>query len=291
MSNINKRKTLSLIMPFYNSERFIKQSISSLLNQSFDNFNLFLINDGSTDNSIELIQSIKDKRFILLNKEHSGIIDSFNYGLNFVDTPFLARVDSDDIYLRDKFNKQITFLESSNSIDAVGTGIKYISENNRIFPKSIIPPKEHNEIINNLFNLAPSLYNPTIVYRNYNICEFKLQDGFYPEDLNFFLKYGTTHKFSNIPEVLTNIRITKNGYSSQNYNELISNFITKRNEYLKFDCYSDLVIKEINIKEFEIKRELLSAYLNSSFIKLPVNILKAIKTNPKIFINLFKKLI
>ncbi|MFA7287926.1 MAG: glycosyltransferase family 2 protein [Melioribacteraceae bacterium] len=291
MSNINKKKTLSLIMPFYNSERFIKKSIQSLLNQSYDNFNLFLINDGSNDNSVELIQSIKNNRIILLNKEHSGIIDTYNYGLNFVDTPFVARVDSDDIYLGYKFNQQIAFLERNKSIDAVGTGIRYIGENNRIFPKSIIPPIIHKDIIHNLFNLSPSLYTPSIVYRSSPICELKLDEYFYPEDLNFFLRYGVKHRFSNIPKVLTNIRITLNGYSNLNYTLLINNYITKRNDYLSIPCYTDVEIKEIDIQEYEIKRKLLSAYLNSSYTEMPVKILKAIKTNPKIFINLMKKLI
>jgi glycosyltransferase involved in cell wall biosynthesis len=291
MSNIKKKKTLSLIMPFYNSERFIKQSSSSLLNQSFDNFNLFLINDGSTDNSLEIIKSFKDNRIILLNKEHSGIIDSYNYALNFADTPFVARVDSDDIYLKDKFNHQIAFLENNKNIDAVGTGVKYIGENNRIFPKNISPPTEHNHIIKNLFNLSPSLYTPTIVFKNNNIDELKLENDFYPEDLNFFQRFGATHKFSNIPTVLTHIRITQNGYSSQHFNQLINDFIIKRKEFLTMDHYSNIAFKEIDLEEFIIKRELLSAYLNSPLLKLPEIFIKTIRTNPKIFIKLFRKLI
>jgi len=291
MSNIKKEKTLSLIMPFYNSERFIKRSISSLLNQSFDNFNLFLVNDGSTDNSLKIIKPFKDNRIILLNKGHSGIIDSYNFGLNFADTPFVARVDSDDIYLLEKFNRQIKFLESNKSIDAVGTGIKYIGEINRIFPKIILPPSDHDQIIKNLFNLSPSLYTPTIVFRNNNIDELKLKNDFYPEDLNFFIKYGATHKFSNIPMVLTHIRITQNGYSSQHFNQLINNFIANRKEYLSIDYYSNIAIKEIDLEEFIIKRELLSAYLNSPLIKLPGIIVNTIRTNPKIFRKLFKRLV
>jgi glycosyltransferase involved in cell wall biosynthesis len=291
MSNIKKKKTLSLIMPFYNSERFIKQSISSLLNQSFDNFNLFLINDGSTDNSLEIIKSFKDNRIILFNKEHVGIIESYNYALNFIDTPFVARADSDDIYLKDKFNHQIAFLENNKNIDAVGTGVKYIGENNRIFPKNILPPTEHNQIIKYLFNLSPSLYTPTIVFKNNNIDELKLENDFYPEDLNFFLRFGATHKFSNIPTVLTHIRITLNGYSSQHFKSLINNFITKRKEYLSMDLYSNISIKEIDIDEFVIKRGLLSAYLNYPLMRLPKIIMRMVRTNPKIFIKLLRKLI
>lgn len=291
MSNISKKKTLSLIMPFYNSERFIKQSISSLLNQSFDNFNLLLINDGSTDTSLKIIKSFKDNRIILLNKEHSGIIESYNYALNFIETPYIARVDSDDIYLRDKFNRQIAFLENNKSIDAVGTGIKYIGENNRIFPKIILPPTNHDQIIKNLFNLSPSLYNQSIVFRTNNIDELQLEKEFYPEDLNFFLRYGAKHKFSNIPTVLTHIRITQNGYSSQHFKSLINNFIAKRKEYLSIDHYSNIAIKEIDLEEFVIKRGLLSAYLNSPLLNLPEILIKTIKTNPKIFIKLFRKLI
>jgi len=91
--------------------------------------------------------------------------------------------------------------------------------------------------------------------------------------------------------VLTHIRITQNGYSSQHFNQLINNFIANRKEYLSIDYYSNIAIKEIDLEEFIIKRELLSAYLNSPLIKLPGIIVNTIRTNPKIFRKLFKRLV
>ena len=103
---------LSIVMPFYNTENFIKETIESLLNQTFKDFELIVVDDGSTDKSPEIISSFKDPRIKLIqNEQRKGIVYSRNKGLSEANGEFYAPFDSDDIALPHKFERQIQFLQ------------------------------------------------------------------------------------------------------------------------------------------------------------------------------------
>ena len=99
---------LTVILPCYNSEKYIYQSITSILNQTFKNFKLIIINDGSTDNTLKIIKSFKDKRIKLINnKGNKGLIYSLNKGISQANSIYLARMDGDDISERSRLEEQI----------------------------------------------------------------------------------------------------------------------------------------------------------------------------------------
>ena len=104
---------VSVIFPFYNVEKYIEKSIESILNQTFTDFELIIVNDGSTDNSINLIQKfLNDKRCKLLEKENGGLSDARNYGIERAQGMYLTFIDSDDYvsktYLQNLVNCIIT---------------------------------------------------------------------------------------------------------------------------------------------------------------------------------------
>lgn len=102
---------ISIIVPVYNVAPYVDKCIYSLLNQTYENFEVIIVNDGSTDNSVEIIKKIigKDTRFIIYNKENGGISDARNYGIKRTTGNFVTFVDSDD-YLDNDYLEYLYFL-------------------------------------------------------------------------------------------------------------------------------------------------------------------------------------
>lgn len=209
-------KKLTIIMPVFNGWPYIKESVESILGQKYSEFYFLVINDGSNDSTLEYLNTIKDNRLKIINKNHSGIIDSFNLGLKYSDTEYIARVDSDDIYHKDKFKSQIEFLELNKNIGVLGTGIQYFGSRRYFFTK-IYPPQNNELIIKNIFNKTASIINTTTVYRKkYVDIVNGLRNNIYPEDVDLFLRLGKHTKLSNLKSVLTFVRI----HESYSYNNL-----------------------------------------------------------------------
>ena len=102
---------ISVILPVYNSQEFLSQSINSILNQTYKNFELIIIDDGSTDKSKEICEyfSKKDNRIIFIDKDHEGLTISLNKALKIAKGKFIARQDADDVSLPERFEKQINW--------------------------------------------------------------------------------------------------------------------------------------------------------------------------------------
>ena len=107
----NTQPKISVLMPVYNCEKFLKKAIDSILNQTFDNFEYIIINDGSTDNTLNIIKSYKDKRIkIINNSKNLGISRSLNKGIRQAKGEYIARHDSDDISDLNRFKLQLEYL-------------------------------------------------------------------------------------------------------------------------------------------------------------------------------------
>jgi glycosyltransferase involved in cell wall biosynthesis len=109
-------------MPVYNGSAFLKQAIESILNQTYKLFEFIIINDGSVDNSKEIIKSYNDSRIVYIeNIENFGLIKSLNIGVNIAKGEYIARMDADDIALSDRIEKQIKYMDVHKDIGVLGT--------------------------------------------------------------------------------------------------------------------------------------------------------------------------
>jgi glycosyltransferase involved in cell wall biosynthesis len=116
-------------MPFYNAAPYLAEAVKSMLDQTFRDFELILINDGSTDNSEQLIQRFNDPRIIyILHKENKGLVCSLNKGLDEAKGEFIARMDGDDISLPDRLQKQLDYLKSHPETDLLASTVQLINE-------------------------------------------------------------------------------------------------------------------------------------------------------------------
>ena len=121
---------ISVLLPVYNEEKYLSESINSILNQTYRNFELIIIDDGSTDKSIDIINSYDDSRIILIkNEKNLHIAKSLNKGFKYVNGDFIARIDGNDIAVNTRFEKQIHYLSNHPKCAVVFSPVLQIDEN------------------------------------------------------------------------------------------------------------------------------------------------------------------
>jgi glycosyltransferase involved in cell wall biosynthesis len=119
---------ISVLLPVYNAERFIAESIRSILSQTFTDFELIIIDDGSKDKSAEIIESFTDPRIRFIRQQNAGMGATLNKAISLARGKYLARQDADDISLPERFEKQIDFLEHMEEYALVGTWAEIVDE-------------------------------------------------------------------------------------------------------------------------------------------------------------------
>ena len=127
--------SVTIAIPVYNGMPFLKDTIQSVINQTYRNWILYLINDGSSDDSLTLMQEFvdKDTRIKIINDgENKGLISRLNQSISMCDTKYYARMDADDIMYVTRIEEQVKFLESQPDVDVCGTSIMTIDNNNKI---------------------------------------------------------------------------------------------------------------------------------------------------------------
>ena len=137
---------LTVILPFYNNEKYVEKSLMSILNQSYKNWFLILINDASTDNSLKIVNEVlkskkisKKKYKLILNKKNLGVTKSLNKALKISKSKYVARADADDFYHKDRFKIQLNYLNKNTEIDVIGSSANIIDLNNRVIERIDMP--------------------------------------------------------------------------------------------------------------------------------------------------------
>ncbi|MEH8221899.1 glycosyltransferase [Aeromonas veronii] len=209
---------VSVILPVYNCERFIGQAIESILNQTYKNLELIVIDDGSNDDSLSIINSYKyDVRLMVISRENKGLVFSLNEGISLANGKYIARMDADDISIIDRIEKQVSFFKRNNDVAILGSRTILIDESNQVIGRCHRPLSDI--AIKSYFFYGSPLAHPSIMY-NLNILskdEVKYLKEDYPaEDLGLFLRVSRKHKIYNIKEPLLKYRVTASGISNTN---------------------------------------------------------------------------
>lgn len=206
---------VSVILPVYNAEKYLEEAIESILNQSFDDFELIIIDDGSTDLSASIIQSYQDQRIVFIsNHQNKRLIETLNIGLSRAKGKYIARMDADDISLPDRLSKQVEFLENNIDYVLVGTNYQTFGFSSEV---SDLPITDE-EIKLELFFKCP-LAHPTVMIRNEVIQKKQI---YYPaeflhmEDIALWFKLMNEGKFANLRDVLLKYRIDGQNISVKN---------------------------------------------------------------------------
>lgn len=160
-----EQSKVSVIMAVYNAEDFVLQSIQSALNQTHQNLEIIICDDGSTDDSLQILLSIHDKRItILSNDKNSGVSATRNKCLAKATGNFIAILDADDLWEPTKIEKQIAFFDSEQGIGIVGTQVTEISEQGEFIGNRNFPTK-NKEILDMRIWACPFLHSSIVVRR------------------------------------------------------------------------------------------------------------------------------
>jgi glycosyltransferase involved in cell wall biosynthesis len=197
---------ISVALPIFNGEAHLSEAVESILTQTFTNFELIIIDDGSTDNTLALLRRYEalDSRIILISSENRGLVPSLNKAIDLARGEWFARMDHDDIAMPQRFEKQLQQLKKSKA-DICGTWIKYFGDRNR----HTLQCYESDDAIkvDMLFN-SPFAH-PSVMMRTSFLKELKYDESCEKaEDYDLWVRAVQSNwKMTNVPEVLLKYRI------------------------------------------------------------------------------------
>lgn len=208
---MNKTKPLvTVVLPAFNASATIADTILSILGQSYDNWELLVINDGSVDHTIDVINSFDDNRIRLINNEsNKGLIYSLNRGIEYAQGKYIARIDADDIAKPNRFEHQVAFMEMHQDIIVCGSFMETFGDVSK--PYTICFETTSDSIKTN-FPLKPAFGHPSVFIRKSVLDETGIRyDINYKcaEDTKLWLDLMPFGEYANIPEVLMNYRISE----------------------------------------------------------------------------------
>lgn len=211
--------SISVVMPVYNAGKYLKESIDSILQQSFSDFEFFIIDDASTDDSVEVIKSYKDIRIKLIQKPaNTGYTDSLNMAIQLSKGKYIARMDADDISLQQRFLKQFQYLESHKEVLVLGTAYRIIGTGEIVH----LPLSYEEAKVVSIMNVAVA--HPTVMMRKdiFNKYQLFYNKKYEPaEDYDLWTKVLEIGKIENLPTPLLFYRHHNAQQSSLRYDNLL----------------------------------------------------------------------
>ncbi|MES1021807.1 glycosyltransferase family 2 protein [Gloeocapsa sp. BRSZ] len=222
-------KKISVIIPVYQVEKYIAKTIDSVLAQTYQNFEVLVVNDGSRDRTQEICQQFTDKRVKIISQENGGPSKALNTGIRYAQGEYLAFLDGDDLWLPEKLAKHIAHLESSLDVGVSFSRSAFINETGQLLG-SYQTPKLKNITVSDLLCSNPLGNGSSAVFRRETLEAIKFQNNFanslencYFEERNrasqdneILLRIGllTSWKIEGISEVLTLYRVKPGGISA-----------------------------------------------------------------------------
>lgn len=243
---MNSRPLVSVIMPLYNSEKYISDAINSILKQSLENFELLILNDGSSDSGAKVVKNFKDPRLdIITHAENKGLVSSLNELIKISRGKYIARMDADDISLPDRLKKQTLFLEKHQEFGMVGSLYAKIDSNGLIQNVEAVPISNSDIklglLVKNCFAHGSIMFRRSVLaYSNY---PYELN---YPhaEDYALWLRLRKTTKMANLSEVLYLWRKHDQSVSSNNVSmqlETVKKLVNNQNKLIRKVELSELM--------------------------------------------------
>jgi glycosyltransferase involved in cell wall biosynthesis len=244
----NNSPLVSVVMPTYNGAEFIYEAIQSILNQSYSNFELFIVDDGSTDNTSEIIMSFNDDRISFIKKEkNSGIADSLNIGIANAKGKYFARMDDDDVSQVNRLQMQVEFMETNPDVVVCATNDQNLGGNRPYLSdlKIRIGLLFRNVLIH------ASVMMPMVIVK---ACQYNI--NMVPsEDYDLWSRILNEGKFHKLQEPLMHIRYSSDGQTA-----------TRRNEQLKLNVnICKRILKNYSFNLDESDEQLLNLFVEHDY--------------------------
>jgi glycosyltransferase involved in cell wall biosynthesis len=198
-----QKPLVTVLMPVYNAEKYLREAIDSILNQTLTNFEFLIVDDGSKDSSIDIINSYNDPRIKLVrNESNLGISKTLNRGIELASAELIARMDADDISYPVRLQKQYDyFTKTSRTAHYFLAWAKMITENNEHIRTEKYRSRLH------YYNLTFEcwMYHPTVMYTKTSVIEVGMYTIPYAEDFELFWQLSRKFKIACMEEVLVGL--------------------------------------------------------------------------------------
>lgn len=206
---------VSIILPAYNTARYLKESLDSVLRQSYTNFELIALNDGSTDTTGDILDqyAASDTRIVVVHQDNIGLVKTLNKGINLAKGELIARIDGDDPWMDDKLLEQVNCFNEDPSLVLSGGGFEIINTDG-YYLETVMPPLFDEDIRRTLY-LRNTFGHSAVVFKK----EAAIQAGLYSsdhgptEDYDLWIRLAKIGTVSNLPRPIYRYRINLNGIS------------------------------------------------------------------------------
>ena len=210
----SKIPLVSVVMSVYNGEKYLREAIDSILNQTFTDFEFIIINDGSTDNTLKIIKSYKDPRIVLISRKNKGLVASLNEGIGKAKGKYIARMDADDVSLPERFEKQVEYMIQHPGVGLIGSQVALIGENGEIVNPLISRPikDQHIKLLNGygtVITHVAALFKKDLFMEvgGYN------EKYYLAEDHDLWCRMAEVTTMHNLPSIYVRIRTLEEGVS------------------------------------------------------------------------------
>jgi glycosyltransferase involved in cell wall biosynthesis len=208
--------TVSVVMPVCNVSRYVARAVESICSQSFGDFELIIINDGSTDETPEILRGYekREKRIRFCDQKRQGVVASLNYGCSLARGNYIARMDGDDISLPMRFEKQVAYLKEHSDVSVCGTWTESIDEHDCSLGVWRVPTEP--DVLGWHLLFGNYLAHPSVMFSRSLITGEGLyrEQALHIEDYDAWARLNATVRFANIPEVLLKRRVWKKSVSA-----------------------------------------------------------------------------
>ena len=200
---------ISVLMPVYNCEQYIIEAIESIINQTFQDFEFIIVNDGSTDGTSEILNeySQKDSRIRIIHQHNGGIVSALNVGLNEANGEWIFRMDGDDIALPHRLTEQTETIKNNPAFVLLGGWCQQIDSDKKIL-KINKYPSDHNSLVSALEKMAPFFPHSTACFRREAVMRLGgYQERFrHAEDYDLWFRLSTIGKLGCCKSVVLKLR-------------------------------------------------------------------------------------
>jgi glycosyltransferase involved in cell wall biosynthesis len=204
--------TISIIMPVWNGAKYLRPAIDSILNQTFHDFEFIIINDGSTDETLSIIESYDDPRVVLISQANQGVTKSLNNGLKAAKGEFIARMDADDLAMPERLEKQLGFLQANPDIGLCGSRAIAIDKDGQVLRNFDYPPLTHQAIVRYYLLHNPFIHS-SVLFRKSVIEQCGGYDESIPraQDYELWGRVIAKYRTANLPDHLLEYRVLNEG--------------------------------------------------------------------------------
>ncbi len=209
---------VTVLMPVYNAGEFLREAIDSILDQTYDEFEFLIINDGSTDSSVNIIESYEDERIKLVhNTENVGRVKTLNKGIEIAQGKYIVRMDADDIAETNRIEVQLNFMENNYDVAVAGSNVVMFLSDKPLIKRPTDFPTRYSEIRCKLLFESPIIH-PAVIIRKDVLLEnnYRYRDEYKDtEDYELWMEIAKEHRVVNISKKLLRYRIISNSITNQ----------------------------------------------------------------------------